>query len=68
MKIQDKIEALGGDCAVPGPSAMYATGFPSLVAAEQFIRWMNETYKILDIGKPIQDHRFNTYDVRYNAN
>lgn len=68
MNITDKIKELGGTGVVPGPNALYASNFPSLVAAEQFIRWMDSEYEVLEIGKPIQRYGFNTYDVRYNAN
>ena len=67
MSIKSKVLEFGGKDCVPGPSAMYAVGFPNKIAAHKFINWMLAKYEVLEIGAPIT-MKDGTFNVRYNAN
>ena len=63
--VRGKAESLGAKI-VPGPNAMYASGFDSQDKINTFIHWLDDNG--FDHGEPIRmmGSLKGTYDIRYS--
>lgn len=62
VNVRDKVTELGGEI-VPGPNALYASGFPTEEAVLEFILWLDENDFTHGSKIPMRD---GTWDIRYS--